>query len=368
MGAPPPLDAPLPAIAPKELAARIRAAWAPYDKGLLEITFDTTANTNWRFMMNQGTAAEQQPIIVQYPGRARFQGAGRLWRVDYDSKMPTSMSKELSAYAFRAGFDGEQLYGWDMMRNVTVLGESTGGAENWKPRNQFWDQGESFADALETPPDNDHTLTIGQKTVDGTRCYVVERTYSKPGTRTEEVVSPRQGYLVLRTTWFRRGKPYHIRTLRDVHQVTPGIWAPGRMVLESRSVHDDGAEQLDRKMESRVLRYEPEKTFADDTFAFVPPYGVDVTDRRLGYSYHNDPWWPEAGALFAGGLTGRNPICLPSATWARRAGSPGGLPRRFLPRPGSTRNRWKSPNSRARSCSWSSGVPGAPPAARQSRR
>ena len=95
-----PLDGPLPEISPKELAARIRAAWAPYDKGLLEITFDTTSNTNWRFMMNQGTAAEQQPIMVQFPGRARFQGAGRLWRVDYDSKMPRSMSKELSAYAW----------------------------------------------------------------------------------------------------------------------------------------------------------------------------------------------------------------------------------------------------------------------------
>ena len=27
------------------------------------------------------------------------------------------------------------------------------------------------------------------------------------------------------------------------------------------------------------------------------PYGVDVTDRRLGSSYHNDPWWPEVGAM-----------------------------------------------------------------------
>ena len=62
-------------------------------------------------------------------------------------------------------------------------------------------------------------------------------------------------------------------------------------------MHDDGSEQLDRKTESRVVRYEPEETFADDAFAFLPPYGVDVTDRRLGYSYHNDPWWPEAGAL-----------------------------------------------------------------------
>ncbi len=297
LGADEPADSPLPEITPKELATRIRAAWARYDRGLLEVTFETTANMNWRFMMNQGKPADQEPIIVQFPGRVRFLGSGRQWRVEYDSMMPTSLSRKLNPYRFSSGFDGQQLFGLDFMRNVAALGESTGGAETWKPRNQFWNQGESFVDALEKPTDTGDTVTIGQRTVDGVRCYVVERNYPKFSHRTEEVVSPRQGYLLLRTTWSRKGKPYHIHSLSDVHQVAPGIWAPGRIVEESRSVHDDGKEQLDRRTESRVVRYEPEKTFADSEFKFEPPYGVDVTDRRLGYSYHNDPWWPEAGAL-----------------------------------------------------------------------
>ena len=32
-------------------------------------------------------------------------------------------------------------------------------------------------------------------------------------------------------------------------------------------------------------------------FSLEIPYGVDVVDRRLGYAYHKDPWWPEAGAM-----------------------------------------------------------------------
>jgi cytochrome c biogenesis protein CcmG, thiol:disulfide interchange protein DsbE len=292
-----PADSPLPEITPKELASRIRAAWAGYEKGLLEITFETTQNLNWRFMMNQGTAEEQKPLLKTFPGRARFLGAGRLWRVEYDSMMPNLTTKTLNPYGYRSGFDGDQLYGLDLMRNIATLGESTGGAENWRPREQFWHNGKSFADALDEPQSAEHTLAISQRTVDGVRCYVVERTYAKAGTRTEEVVSPRQGYLLLSTTWSRKAKPYHIDSLHDVYEVTRGIWAPRRIVEESRSVHDDGAEQLDHRTESRVVRYEPEKMFADQAFAFEPPYGVDVTDRRLGYSYYNDPWWPEAGAL-----------------------------------------------------------------------
>jgi hypothetical protein len=176
-----PLDALLPEITPKELAARLRGASVACDKGLMEITFDTTANTNWRFMMNQGTADQQQPMIVKFPGKVRYQRDGRLLRVDYDSKMPRSMSTELSAYAFRAGFDGEQAYIWDRMRNEGTLGESVGPAVNWTPFHQFWDQGEEFADALEAPAGNDYTLTIGQRTVDGARCYTYTLRVTAPG-------------------------------------------------------------------------------------------------------------------------------------------------------------------------------------------
>jgi len=292
-----PADAPLPEITPKELAARLRAAWASYDKGLLEITFDTTANTNWRFMMNQGEAADQEPILVQFPGRARYLGDGRRWRVEYDSMIPTSLSKQLNPHRWTSGFDGQQLYGWDIMRNIATFGEAAWGAELWKPRHRFWHSGESFAEALEKPPSEGSTLAIGQRTVYGVRCYVVERAYPKQETRTQEVVSPRQGYLLLRTTWFRKGRPNYIQSLHDVREVAPGIWAPGRIVEESRTVRNDGAEQLDRRTEMRIATFEPNKTFAADSFAFEPPYGVDVTDRRLGYSYHNDPWWPEAGKL-----------------------------------------------------------------------
>ena len=166
------------------------------------------------------------------------------------------------------------------------------------PRDQFWHRGEEFVDALEAlASGKEDTLKISQRTVDGFRCYVVERAYPKFGHTTEEIVSPRQGYLIVRTTWLRKGKPYHLHSLHEVRECAASFWAPGRTVEESRTVRDDGTEQPKGRTEVRVVAFEPEKRLEANAFAFVPPYGVDVTDRRLGYSIHNDPWWPEAGKL-----------------------------------------------------------------------
>jgi peroxiredoxin len=293
-----PPDSPLPEIAAKDLAARIKSAWSKYDRGLLEIVFENTVNMNWRFMMNQGKPDEQKPVMVQFPGRVRFLADGRLWRVEYDSMMPTSQSTKLGPDRWKTGFDGTRLYEWDIMRNEAKLGEARVLARSWRPRNQFWHRGEEIVEALETPSTgNEGTLKIGQRTVEGFRCYVLARSYPKYGTTTEEIVSPRQGYLIVRTTWSLKGKPYQLHSLLDVRERAPHFWSPGRIVEESRTVRNDGTEQPDRRTDARVVTFEPEKSTTPDAFAFVPPFGADVTDRRLGYSIHNDPWWPEAREL-----------------------------------------------------------------------
>ena len=188
-----PPDAPLPEITAKDLAAHLKSAWAGFDRGLLEIEFENTINTNWRFMMNQGKPDEQKPTIVKFPGRVRFHADGRLWRVEYDSMMPTSSNTKLRPDRWTSGFDGTQLFDWDIMRNEAKLGEARGYASMWRPRNQFWHRGEEFVQALETlSTGSEGTLKISQRTVDGFRCYVVERAYPKFSNKTEEIVSPRR--------------------------------------------------------------------------------------------------------------------------------------------------------------------------------
>ena len=47
----------------------------------------------------------------------------------------------------------------------------------------------------------------------------------------------------------------------------------------------------------RITRYDPGKVFRPEDFAFEVPYGATVADRRAGYAYVNDPWWPEVQAM-----------------------------------------------------------------------
>jgi beta-lactamase regulating signal transducer with metallopeptidase domain len=292
-----PADAPLPEITPKELASRIRAAWAGYDKGLFEVSFKTTDNTNGTVTSKPGKPDAAGPMLVHYQGRFRFLSDGRRWRVEYDSMMPTMSTKKLNPDRWSSGFDGKQLYDWNVTTNLVTLGQSHIGAENWKPSYQFWKRDADFVDALEQPTVAPSAIVISQRVIDGFRCYVIARSYPRFHTRTEEIVSPRQNHLLLRATHFRNDKPYHIQTLSDVRELQPGLWAPGRLSDESRVIRDDGSDQLMSRTTMRVERFEPAKTVDDDTFHFEPPYGADVTDPRLGISYRNDHWWPEAGKL-----------------------------------------------------------------------
>ena len=70
-------DVPLPEITPAQLAAKIRAAMGRYDgKGLFRVVFTDTHNTNFN---------PNQPVMVSFRGRARYESDGTRWRAEYDS-------------------------------------------------------------------------------------------------------------------------------------------------------------------------------------------------------------------------------------------------------------------------------------------
>ena len=56
---------------------------------------------------------------------------------------------------------------------------------------------------------------------------------------------------------------------------------------------------LDSTMRRRiqVVEYRPRQVPPAAAFQVQIPYGVDVLDRSAGSAYHNDPWWPEVGAM-----------------------------------------------------------------------
>jgi beta-lactamase regulating signal transducer with metallopeptidase domain len=288
-------DAPLPEITPKELAARLRAACEGYDRGLLEVTCEST--DNWMYVPG---ARDSTPVLHQKPGRARFLGDGQRWRIEYDSMLPPARAKRNEFNQWSTGFDGNRLYHSNVDQNEVTFGAIPWYAEYFKPQRLLWPHhwsgSGSLADTLENPQ-RGQTFAIGQRTVNGVRCYVVEHAIPRWRIKNEILVSPKQGYLPVGAVYFRTGRLYDTLAMEGVRRVGPGRWAPKRIVEECRTVRrHDGVEQFSQTV-LHIERFEPEKNFASDAFVFDAPYGVNVYDQREGTSYHNDPWWPEAAKL-----------------------------------------------------------------------
>jgi uncharacterized GH25 family protein len=283
-----PADALLPKVTPQELAVKLRVAMKPYDDvGAIRVVFSMTTNTTW---------GAGEPIMVSFRGRARFESDGSRWRTEYDSMMPRSGSTRLSLDPWSSGFDGVEQYDREISKNQVILGETNSGARQWTPRSLIWEGGDELIGLLEKPDDK-FPVAIEQRVIDGLRCYVVKG--GKPGGEwgAEYIISPRRGYLPVSRAQFRFGKKYVSHDLHGVHEAAPGIWAPERIEYESLAIHDDGSSHISMRRRLQIVSFQPHLAIPPEVFSLNIPYGVDVVDRRLGYAYHKDPWWPEVGAM-----------------------------------------------------------------------
>jgi beta-lactamase regulating signal transducer with metallopeptidase domain len=290
-GADEPADAPLPAVTPAQLAAKLREAIGRYDdKGSFRVVFTNTRDTNWN--------EKQKPILTSFRGRARYDSDGTRWRAEYEGVMPSMGSRRMWPDRWSTGFDGIQEYHWRVSHNEFILGESAPYPEHWGPRHVIWEHSQDLAEMLEKPDDRKTAIAISERVIDGMRCYVVETKSADRKWGGETIISPRQGYLPISRKWTIHGKVYSSYTLQGVHEVVAGIWAPDRVEDESLSVDDDGSSRLFSRRRIQIVEYRPRQVPPPATFTPETPYGVDVTDRRQGWSYQKDPWWPEIGAMF----------------------------------------------------------------------
>ncbi len=293
-----PADTALPDITPAQLAAKLRETIGRYDdKGSFRIVFTNTQDMNWNFESSKGKPEDEKPMLVFYRGRARYESDGTRWRAEYEGMSPTSGSTRMWPDRWSTGFDGVQPYNWQVSKSEFILGESAPFAEHWGPRHIIWEHSKHLLEMLEKPDARKTTIAIRQRVIDGLRCYVVETGSTDGKWGGETIISPRQGFLAISRKWTVNGKVYSSYTLQGVHEVAAGIWAPERIEDESISVRDDGASRLFSRRRIQIVAFRPGVVPPASTFGFEIPYGVDVTDRRLGSSYQNDPWWPEVGAM-----------------------------------------------------------------------
>ncbi len=313
-----PLDAPLPEITPQVLASKLRDARRDADRGLLEISFAVEDYQNGPDGIPIAVTEENpKTVLVEYSGRFRFVSDGRRWRIEYFGQV-VGDSLKLFPESWSAGFDGEMHYDLDVGRERAVLGDTRKDRVNYTPGGLFWPQLTAIINWLDDPE-----TKIGQRIVDGARCYVVSRrdgTYSVE----EAVISPRQSYLVVEKTESREGKVVASHRLPELRRDARGRWSPGRIVIETRrfpfrpvppppdflGLPDGnlpklpepppllpGPLPLEERRTMKVVGYDPDRTIPPGDFSVRVPYGATVEDYRTGFAYVNDPWWPEVQAM-----------------------------------------------------------------------
>ncbi|WP_406694466.1 carboxypeptidase regulatory-like domain-containing protein [Singulisphaera sp. Ch08] len=286
-----PADALLPEIEPKALAIKLETAWKDYEAGLLEVEFDEERDSD-PFAESRGQ--ERKSVDIKFPGRFQYGSDGRLWRTEFDSMMPNSGARQLVPDRWVTGFDGERHYHWNVRANEVTWGESNPSALALEPRALFWPSRKNLIELL-----NDATTKVSQKTVDGVRCYLLEKTTRNPSGewRTEYAISPRRSHLAVEMAYYRNGHRYALHRLQDLRQAERGLWIPSRILSESWSVFDDGSRSLMSRRSMRIVRYEPAKAIARDDFTLTVPFNVTVKDLTDGSAWTTDPWWPEVREL-----------------------------------------------------------------------
>ena len=259
--------------------------------------FAETKDMDFRFVRNQGPREQQKPMLVSYRGRVRYDGDGTRWRTEYDSMMPPSYgSTRLTLDQWTTGFDGARRYRWVADRFL-FLGESSPEARRWSPRSIIWEKSDQLVWMLERTDRGRPSIAMAKRVIDGMRCYVVTSRTPDGRRGGETIISPRQGYLPIERNSTDRGRTDFSRRLRGVHEVVPGIWAPKRIEEETFTVRDDRASRFRVRRRIQVVEYRPRQVPPAAAFQVEIPYGVDLIDRSTGTSYHNDPWWPEIGAM-----------------------------------------------------------------------
>ncbi len=251
-------------------------------------------------------------ILIRYNGRFRRQSDGQRWRIRHDGQL---IGGDLKLYPDRwtASFNGMLHGDLDLERQQAVIGGTSRDLELYTVRGLLQYRLHKLLDLLADPD-----IDIGQRTVEGHRCYVVSREQG-PSKSVEFLVSPRQSYLIVGWTERWKGKETGMCRLTDVHRDAAGQWIPRKFVLERRRSRPDPvpwppdfagdnpvAQPEPPPLPAGLLPLEERRTltivhadvaFEPADFSIRVAYGATVEDHRTGFRYINDPWWPEVQAM-----------------------------------------------------------------------
>ena len=136
---------------------------------------------------------------------------------------------------------------------------------------------------------DENAKIVAETNIEGTKCQVVEIPFTR-GERSlmyRVTVAPERSFLPLVFTRSVNGEITFRHTLSQLEQ-TGGTWFARRVVTTR---HSEGNVSSHQQIQIRKISTQPE--FSENTFAPPIILGTSVLDRRVGYGWHQDPWWDD---------------------------------------------------------------------------
>jgi beta-lactamase regulating signal transducer with metallopeptidase domain len=184
------------------------------------------------------------------------------------------------------GFDGKAHYHTD--RGLLILGEESLLGQALSPLNLLFSHNGRPTETLRFLR-NDNAKIVAEINIEGTTCQVIEIPFSREDRSwTYRItVAPERSSLPLLISRSEKGETTIRHTLSQLVPTAGGWYA--KRVATTR--YSEGKVSRDRQIQITRFSTRPDVSPA----AFAPPIvlGTNVLDRRVGYGWHEDPWWSD---------------------------------------------------------------------------
>ena len=218
-------------------------------------------------------------------GTFRYQSDGARFHANQVGSTPTRGSWN------RIGFNGKVHYHG---RGLLRLGEEQSGGQTLAATTLFFSLDGSQTDIPRRLRYEDAKI-VDETVIEGIKCLVIESSYGSGSRQVwtyRMTVAPDHSYLPLKLTTSLNGVVTAQKTLSQVEKIGD-VWIARTITSEKTHKSETFPSETTKTRRIRITEFSAKPEF--DEAVFDPPIepGTNVMDYRVGYGWHEGPWWSE---------------------------------------------------------------------------
>jgi len=226
-----------------------------------------------------GEEAIPDESLGEVEGTFRFQSKGQRFHANQVCPIPGK------GVTFLEGFDGETHYCTNPM---LTLGEESGMGQAISAMSLFFSLNGRPTDVPRRLR-YENAKIVDESIIDGIKCLVIESSYAN-GSRIwtyRMAIAPDHSWLPVVLTALVNGEVTARKTLRQIEKIND-VWIAKRITTERFN-----KSEVTKTRRIRITEFSANPEFGDEVFDPPIELGTNVMDHRVGYGWHEGPWWSE---------------------------------------------------------------------------